>query len=144
MVPAHFVLLEALPLNQNGKVDRRALPAPQAGDAAGYTPPATATEEILAAIWAGLLKQDKVGAHDNFFALGGHSLLVTQLVSKIRTAFGIELPVRAPFEAPTLAALARHIDAEHGHDLLPAILATPRDDTLPLSFAQQRLWFLDR
>ncbi|SHM78912.1 amino acid adenylation domain-containing protein, partial [Duganella sacchari] len=144
MVPAHFVLLEALPLNHNGKVDRRALPAPQAGDAAGYTPPATATEEILAAIWAGLLKQDRVGTHDNFFALGGHSLLVTQLVSKIRTAFGIELPVRAPFEAPTLAALARRIDAEHGHDLLPAILATPRDDTLPLSFAQQRLWFLDQ
>jgi amino acid adenylation domain-containing protein len=148
MVPAAFVLLGALPLTRNGKVDRAALPEPVAeGSAGGYVAPRTPTEEVLAAIWGGLLDVERVGAEDGFFALGGHSLLATRMVSRVRESFGVELPLRATFERPTLAALAAEIDrllrAGAGLDA-PPIVALEREGDAPLSFAQERMWFVDR
>ncbi|HEU0300657.1 MAG TPA: amino acid adenylation domain-containing protein, partial [Longimicrobium sp.] len=147
MVPAAVTLLDALPLTPNGKVDRAALPAPEGGEAAGgYVAPRTPTEEVLAGVWAELLGAGPVGSADGFFALGGHSLLATRLVSRVRAVFGVELPLRAVFEHASLAELAREVDRARGAGsaALPPIV--PVDRTLPLapSFAQQRLWFLDR
>ena len=149
MVPAAVVrMTEPLPLTPNGKVDRRALPAPETAAAAeGHVAPRTATEEALAGLWAEVLGAPRVGAHDDFFALGGHSLRATQLVSRIRAVFGVELPVRALFEAPTLAALAPRVDAARGVESAAAaepVRPIPRGGALPLSPAQRRLWFLDR
>ena len=150
MVPAVFVLLDALPLMPNGKVDRRALPAPDRSrpdlDKA-FVAPRTPTEELLAEIWAQLLDIERVGIHDNFFDLGGHSLLATQLVSRMREAFQVEIPLRRLFEVPTVAGLAESIEAarQAGQNLLaPPILPVPRNGDLALSFAQQRLWFFDQ
>jgi amino acid adenylation domain-containing protein len=150
MVPALFVLLDAMPLMPNGKVDRRALPAPdrtrpEVGKA--FVAPRTPTEELLSEIWAQVLDIERVGIYDNFFDLGGHSLLATQVVSRIREAFQVELPLRRLFEVPTVTGLAESIEAAHsaGQNLLaPPILPVPRDGNLPLSFAQQRLWFIDQ
>ncbi|WP_083296527.1 non-ribosomal peptide synthetase [Duganella sp. HH101] len=145
MVPAHFVVLEQMPLTPNGKVDRKALPAPDmARSDEGYVAPRTAAEEILAGIWAGVLKLDKVSIHDNFFALGGHSLLATQLVSQIRGAFEVELPLRAVFEAPTVAGLLKRMESAQRGLTVPPVTPVARSEDMPLSFAQQRLWFLDR
>ncbi|HEU4456326.1 MAG TPA: amino acid adenylation domain-containing protein, partial [Longimicrobium sp.] len=146
MVPSAFVALDALPLNANGKVDRRALPAPEREDGSGYVAPRTATEEILAGIWAEVLRKERVGTADDFFALGGHSLLATRLVSRARPALGVELPLRAVFEHPTVAALAAEVDAlrRGGARALPPIVRVPRGGALPLSFAQQRMWFIDQ
>ncbi|HEX7238619.1 MAG TPA: amino acid adenylation domain-containing protein, partial [Longimicrobiaceae bacterium] len=148
MVPSAVVVLEAMPLTPHGKVDRRALPAPgAAGDDESYVAPRTPTEELLAGIWSGVLGVERVGAGDGFFDRGGHSLLATRVVSRVREAFGAELPLRALFEAPTLAALAERVDAAvregRGTDA-PPIVRVPRDRPLPLSFAQQRLWFIDQ
>ena len=138
-------MLERFPLTPNGKVDRKALPAPEtARGAQGYVAPRNATEDILAGLWATLLKQDKVGIHDNFFDLGGHSLLATQLVSKLRAVFSAEVPLRTLFEAPSIAALAQRIEQARTRDLAPAMVPVGRDGALPLSYAQQRLWFLDQ
>jgi acyl carrier protein len=115
MVPAGIVLLESLPLLPNGKLDRRALPPPDAIEAEtrdDYLAPRTAVEEVLADIWATVLRLERVSIRDNFFALGGHSLLATQVISRVRTAIGVELPLRALFEDPTVADLATRIDAE--------------------------------
>jgi len=109
MVPSAFVFLDSLPLNANGKLDRKALPAPEQsrpGLDDAFTPPTTPVEEILANIWSEILKLDKVGIHDNFFHLGGHSLLATQIVSRVRSEFDIELPLRRIFESPTVAEMA--------------------------------------
>jgi amino acid adenylation domain-containing protein len=150
MVPSAFVVLEALPLTPNGKVDRKALPAPEgAGLAAGrqYVAPRTPTEELLAAMWAQLLGVARVGVEDNFFELGGHSLLVTQALSRVRDTFGVGLPVRDMFDAPTLAELAGRVDAaKRAGEVrrLPALKKASRTGPEPLSFAQQRLWFLER
>ncbi|MEW5931654.1 MAG: amino acid adenylation domain-containing protein, partial [Gemmatimonadota bacterium] len=147
MVPSAFVVLEALPLNANGKVDRRALPAPEQGSGAEYVAPRTPAEEVLAEIWAEVLKTGRVGAEDNFFELGGHSLLATQVISRVRAAFGVEAPLKALFEAPTVAGLAGRIEALRSTGTLPAppIVPVPRDGSpLPVSFAQQRLWLVDR
>ncbi|HEU4452819.1 MAG TPA: amino acid adenylation domain-containing protein, partial [Longimicrobium sp.] len=149
MVPSAFVLLDSLPLTRNGKVDRRALPEPESGDLAGaeYVAPRTPTEEVLAAIWAQLLGAERVGATDGFFELGGHSLLATRLASRVRSDLGVELPVRAVFEHSTLGALAAEVDrlrrTAQGVEA-PPIVPVPRDGDLPLSFAQERLWFVDR
>ncbi|MGA3164142.1 MAG: amino acid adenylation domain-containing protein [Verrucomicrobiota bacterium] len=150
MVPAVFVLLDALPLMPNGKIDRRALPSPDRSrpelDKA-FVAPRTPTEELLAEIWAQLLDLERVGVHDNFFDLGGHSLLATQLVSRMREAFQVEIPLRRLFEVPTVAGLAESIEAarQAGPNLLaPPILPVPRNGDLALSFAQQRLWFFDQ
>ncbi len=112
MVPAALVLLDELPLTRNGKVDRAALPAPDgAGAARELVAPRTATEAMVAGIWAEVLGVERVGAADSFFELGGHSLLATQVVSRVRAACGVELPVRALFETPVLAELAERVDA---------------------------------
>ncbi|XXY48792.1 amino acid adenylation domain-containing protein [Sorangium sp. So ce269] len=149
MVPSAFVLLDAFPLLSNGKIDRRALPAPAGGalDAAEHVPACTPTEAVLADIWRDLLRVDPVGRFANFFTLGGHSLLATRLVSRVREAFGVELALRAVFEHQTLAELA--VAIEQARDLDRAEATTPMEPAprdglhpLPLSFAQQRLWFL--
>ena len=147
-MPAAFIVLDAFPLNANGKVNRRALPAPDAQrpelDEA-FVACRTPTEELLAEIWAHVLGVQRVGIHDNFFQLGGHSLLATQVVSRIREAFKVEMPLRHLFETPTVAGLAERIDAHGGAALqAPPIVPVPRDGELPLSFAQQRLWFIDQ
>jgi len=186
MVPAAFVVLDALPLTAHGKVDRAALPAPDSARPVlpeAYTAPRTPLEESLAQIWADLLGLERVGVDDNFFELGGHSLLATQVISRLRDRLGIELPVRALFEEPTVAGLAGRLQAARqagageavgGAQPLslppqPPLLPLPHDERagastgsaaagagaagaaaaagaagLPLSFAQQRLWFLDR
>jgi len=146
MVPSAFVVLDGLPLTPNGKLDRRALPAPELTAEDGYVAPRTVTEEVLAGIWAEVLKVDRVGAGDGFFELGGHSLLATQVVSRARLAFGVEVPLKALFEAPTVAALAERVEALRGAGGLvaPPIERVSRAEPLPLSFAQQRLWLVDR
>ena len=150
MIPAGFMVLDALPLMPNGKVDRGALPAldralPELGEA--FVMPRTAAEELLAEIWVQILGIARVGIHDNFFELGGHSLLATQVVSRIRDTFGVEMPLRRLFELPTVSGLAKDIEvARHAGQKLQAPPITPvaRDGYLPLSFAQQRLWFIDQ
>ncbi|MCK5522105.1 MAG: amino acid adenylation domain-containing protein [Thiomargarita sp.] len=149
MVPSAFVELEAIPLTPNGKVDRRALPVPDmlGGIEADFVPPHTPAEEILATIWAEILKVEKVGIHDNFFELGGHSLLATQVMSRIRDAFEVELPLRELFESPTIANFSKRIDETsrlNNISILPAIKPISRTEKRLLSFPQQRLWFLDQ
>ena len=151
MVPSAFVVLESFPVTANGKVDRGALPAPDTPGSRGgtYVAPRTPAEERMAGIWAEVLGVERVGAEDHFFDLGGHSLLATQLVSRVREAFRTELPLRAVFEAPTLAELARRVEALRaetpGDAGAPPLVPVPRDGSpLPLSFAQQRLWFIDQ
>ncbi|MDJ0525571.1 MAG: amino acid adenylation domain-containing protein, partial [Microcystis sp. M53600_WE12] len=149
MVPQAFVFLESLPLTTNRKVDRRALPAP---DKIGnrrdqYVAPRNGIEEMLVQIWTEILKIEQVGIYDNFFEIGGHSLLATQLVSRIRSLFKIELPLRSLFGAATVAELAHLIGQLQQQNLtltVPPILPRTKDTELPLSFAQQRLWFLDQ
>ncbi|HVH11393.1 MAG TPA: condensation domain-containing protein, partial [Longimicrobium sp.] len=147
MVPSAFVPLDALPLTPNGKLDRRALPAPRfAGDEDAYAAPRKPTEEVLAGILAELLRVERIGIHDSFFELGGHSLLATRVVSRIREVLGAEVPLRAMFEGPTVAELADRVDAVRraGRPRLPAVVPVERTGPLPLSFAQERLWFLDQ
>ncbi|HYG64177.1 MAG TPA: amino acid adenylation domain-containing protein, partial [Thermoanaerobaculia bacterium] len=147
MVPAAFVMLAELPLTPNGKVDRKALPAPD-GHAAekSYQAPRTPMEQILARIWSELLDLERVGVDESFFDLGGHSLLATRLVSQLRNTLRLEVPLRTLFEAPTVAELARRVTALQSEQVAEAmpIRPVPRDGELPLSYAQQRLWFLDR
>jgi len=149
MVPAAFVALDRIPLTANGKLDRRALPAPEAagaGEAGAYLAPGTPVEEVLAGIWSEVLGAARVGARDDFFALGGHSLRATQAVARVREVFGVEVPLRALFEAPTVAELAGAVEAlrRAGLPALPPVAAAGRAGPLPLSFAQERLWFLHR
>ncbi|HEX5887025.1 MAG TPA: amino acid adenylation domain-containing protein [Pyrinomonadaceae bacterium] len=148
MVPFAFVVLDQLPLTPNGKVDRRALPSPdevhKPSDAV-YAAPRTPVEELLAGIWTDVLKIERVSLNDNFFELGGHSLLVTRLVSRAEAHFGVELPLKLFFESATLSEQAAQVEAtlgsEHGLHA-PPIVRMPRNRNLPLSFSQQRLWFI--
>jgi amino acid adenylation domain-containing protein len=149
MVPSMFVALDELPLLPNGKIDRRALPAADhlSTQAAQYEAPRTQTEELLAGLWASVLQVSRVGINDNFFELGGHSLFAIQLISRIRDAFGLDLPLSELFEHPTVSALAQSIERQMSANedlLLPPLLPVTRDADLPLSFAQQRLWFLNQ
>ncbi|HET7230272.1 MAG TPA: amino acid adenylation domain-containing protein, partial [Longimicrobium sp.] len=149
LVPTLVVGMDALPRTPNGKLDRRALPTPDfsSSTSARHQAPSTPDEEMLAALWAEVLKTEAVGAGDDFFERGGHSLLATQLVSRIRSAFGVEMPLRAVFEAPVLAAQARRIAAlraEGGGAPAGEIPRADRTRPLPLSFAQERLWFIDQ
>ena len=144
MVPAAIVVLDALPLNANGKIDRKALPAPDYAAAAdSYAAPRSREEWLLAETWQTLLGVERVGIHDSFFALGGHSLLVMQLVARVRSLFGVELPVASLFEAPTIARLAPLLSLAAGSET-PALVALPDDKPAPQSFSQSRLWFLDQ
>jgi amino acid adenylation domain-containing protein len=147
MVPAAFVVLDALPLTRNGKVDHHALPAPEiVTDAPRFVAARTPVEEVLTGIWAELLGLDRVSVEDNFFALGGHSLMAMRAITRIRKVFAIDLPVRAFFDAATAAALADAVEdvRRAGASVLPPVVPVPRTGALPLSFAQERLWFLDR
>ncbi len=156
MIPGAFVYLESMPLTPNGKVDRQALPVPDL-DLNWYTdfvPPATPTQAMLAQLWAEILNIHQVGIHDNFFELGGHSLLATQVIIQLRSLFGVELPLRSLFELPMIAQFSELIEANQEAGMRvqgwlndrvpPPIVRVPRDESLPLSFAQTRLWFLDQ
>src|SRR5262249_12337892 len=143
MLPAAYVWLESLPLTPNGKLDRKALPAPEA-DAYGahsYEEPVGEIETALAGIWAEVLKLERVGRRDNLFDLGGHSLLVVRVISRLRKLLNAEVTISDVFAYPVLADLARAIESA-GQAALPPIIPTQRAEHLPLSFAQQRLWFL--
>ena len=153
MLPERFVQLAALPLNRNGKVDRAALPEPAGGDAPlpdGYTAPRNHLETVVAGLWQSVLGIDRVGVHDDFFALGGHSLKTIQVRSRIKHELGVELPLRALFDHPTLARLAaevgRSLDApgRQGSGGAGVIPRLPEAASYALSHAQRRLWFLQR
>ncbi|MBA6120549.1 MULTISPECIES: non-ribosomal peptide synthetase [Pseudomonas] len=141
MVPAHLMFLQALPLTVNGKLDRKALPQPEASFGAGYVAPEGDHEQQIARLWAQVLKLERVGRHDNFFELGGHSLLATQVISRLRQALGLDLPLRALFEKPVLADFAA-LAGQGSDDGAPPIVAVDRSQPLSLSYAQHRQWFL--
>jgi amino acid adenylation domain-containing protein len=148
MLPSAFVLLDEMPLTPSGKLDTRALPAPEASGlemSESFAVPRSPVEEVLAGIFGEVLKRERVGVNDNFFALGGHSLLATQVVARAREVFRVELPLRALFESPTVAGLAAQVEALDGAAqtaTAPPLRPVPRDVELPLSFIQQRFWFL--
>ncbi len=150
MLPSAFVTLEALPLTPNGKVDRCALPVPDQtrpdlGEA--FVAPCTPVEEVLAGMWGQVLGIERVGVRDDFFELGGHSLLATQVLTRVRDTFRVELSLRAMFETPTVAGMAERIVGERKAErglMTPPITPVAQEGTLSLSYAQQRLWFLDQ
>src|ERR1043166_1021763 len=149
MVPSVFVSLEQLPLTVNGKVDRKALPAADAIEdrSQGYQAPRSESEALLASIWAEVLKVPQVGVSDDFFELGGHSLRATQLIARVREVFKVDLPLRSLFEAPTVAEQAEEIErrlAGGEQREIPRLTAAPRTQAVPLSFAQERLWFINQ
>ena len=150
MIPSSFVVLEALPLMPNGKVDRNTLPPPDetrprlAGE---FVAPRTEIEELVAQTWREVLKIENVGIYDNFFELGGHSLLATQIVARLQEAFNKDVPLRVLFDSPTIAELAQELETiiREGHAPgLPPIVPVPRDGPLPLSMNQEHLWHLEQ
>jgi amino acid adenylation domain-containing protein len=143
MVPVAYIEMEKLPLTPNGKIDRKALPAPE-GDAygaRGYEEPQGGIERALAEIWAEVLKLERVGRHDNFFELGGHSLLAVRVMARLRQTLGVEVGISELFAHSSVAGLAQSLGSA-ARAGLPAVRPMERPDKLPLSFAQQRLWFL--
>lgn len=151
MIPSKIMILEQFPLTANGKVDRKSLPAPDLDlHQTGHRQAArNVVQELLVTIWADVLDVEKVGIQDNFFDLGGHSLLATQIIARVRHSFSVNLSLAALFETPTLEALAAKIEILRAGEteisaLKNPILPVPRDKPLPLSFGQQRLWFLDQ
>ncbi|HEX3094754.1 MAG TPA: condensation domain-containing protein, partial [Candidatus Angelobacter sp.] len=150
MAPSAYVQLEELPLTLNGKLDRKRLPRPEAAAMKAereYLAPRNAEEEILCGVLAQVLKLDRVGVEENFFELGGHSLLATQVISRIREAFALDLPLRALFEQPTVAGLAHELKRarDRGEQQANwALVHIQEREELPLSFAQERLWFIDQ
>ncbi|MGM1050705.1 MAG: amino acid adenylation domain-containing protein, partial [Bacillota bacterium] len=141
MIPSYFVRLEVLPLTPNGKVDRRALPAPEGGADAEYVAPRTTTEEILARIWAEVLGVKRVGVHDNFFNLGGHSLKGTVLVSRIHKELNVEIPLKELFSTPTIAGLSKYISSAE-ESVYAAIEPAGIKNYYAVSPAQKRMWLL--
>ena len=150
MIPSAFIFLDNLPLTPSGKLDRKALPPPEMArlsPSEDFVSPRTPLEELLAGIWVEVLGIARVGVDDNFFDLGGHSLLATQLVSRVEVACKVKIPLREFFETATIASLAKRIESVRMSGALPQtspILPVPREKDLPLSFAQERLWFLDQ
>ncbi len=150
MVPTAFIQLEAFPLTLNGKLDIRALPKPDFSNVnmqAEFIAPRNEDEKKMAEIWKELLNIGQVGVTNSFFDLGGHSLIATQLMSRIRQNFGVELELRALFESPTISGLVHHVEQARLSEYLPSVpelKPMPREGDIPLSFAQQRLWFLDQ
>ena len=146
MLPAAFVLLPELPRTASGKVDRGALPAPTAADLAargGYLPPRTPVEEALVEVWEEVVGTRPIGVRDDFFELGGHSLSAVRLVARVQAVLGVELPLHVLFDAPTVAGVAEALErAGAAHVPEPPLLPAPRGESVPLSFAQQRLWLL--
>jgi len=148
MIPSGFIFLNAFPLTASGKINRLALPRPKPGELAtraDFIAPRNPTEEVLAGIWSNILDVTDVSALDDFFALGGHSLLLVQVASQIRESFQVQLALRSLFEAPTLSALAERIDAARRTGLEDGpLVVVQRDENLPLSFAQERLWVFEQ
>jgi hypothetical protein len=147
MVPRDFVLLPRLPLTVNGKLDRKSLPAPRrvrAAAAGDYQAPRTPLETALSRAFGDILNLPTVGINDSFFTLGGHSLLATRLAARVRRDLGRELPIRVVFEHPTVAGLAGWLESQDaaGQVVRPPLRREPRPTRLPLSAAQQRMWFL--
>nr|AGS49542.1 long-chain-fatty-acid--CoA ligase [uncultured bacterium esnapd8] len=142
MVPSAIVPIGSVPLTTNGKLDRAALPVPEYAAVSRGRPPSTPEEESLCDIFAGVLGLERVGVDDNFFTIGGHSLLATRVVSRIRAAHGVEIPIRTIFEAPTVGELVTHL--RNQRNVRPPLKPQPRPNRLPVSFAQQRLWFIHR
>ncbi|WP_075343710.1 non-ribosomal peptide synthetase [Tenacibaculum agarivorans] len=145
MVPMIWIPLEKMPLTANGKIDKKSLPEPDSSALSSkeYVAPRNESETQLAAIWQELLGVEQVGIYDDFFELGGHSLLATRLVSMIRKLMEKEIPIRDIFEHTTLASLAVHVSQQTGGLLLPTIVAEERPERIPLSYSQERLWFID-
>ena len=144
MVPAAIMVMESLPLTVNGKLDRRALPAPEFVSGMAYRAPRDQRERLLAALFGEVLGATRVGIDDSFFDLGGHSLSATRLISRVRAELRVEVPIRALFDAPTVAGLAEWITAHVGERPGAALTVQQRPAVVPLSFAQSRLWFLDQ
>ncbi|WP_212004915.1 non-ribosomal peptide synthase/polyketide synthase [Chitinophaga sp. HK235] len=146
MHPAVWSVVEAFPLMANGKVDRKALPDPEDSQDTqqGYVAPVTATEKKLAAIWSVLLEVEQVGLYDDFFALGGHSLLAIRLISAIRKELAAEVSIGDIFDYPTIAALAAQLISRTPQAKVPALVRREKPARIPLSFSQERLWFIDR
>ncbi|HEY6186084.1 MAG TPA: amino acid adenylation domain-containing protein [Pyrinomonadaceae bacterium] len=148
MVPGIYVFIDELPRTTTGKVDRRALPQPEPGRdmlPESFVAPVTPTEESLARLWGELLKLETIGVNDNFFDLGGHSLLATQLISRVRESFEVDLPLGSIFKSPTIAGLARQVEAAKlagAESSSVSLVPVSREGQLPLSFGQQRLWFI--
>ncbi|WP_293092302.1 non-ribosomal peptide synthetase [Moorena sp. SIOASIH] len=149
MVPSAFVLLEAMPLTPNGKVDRRALPAPDTSSLArevSFVAPRNSMELELAEIWSDVLGVSPIGVHDNLIELGGHSLLAIKIIGLVRSRLMVELPLNSLFEFPTVAELAKVVtevgDSERSHLTQPPLEPISRKQTIPLSFAQEQLWFI--
>ncbi|OZF39998.1 hypothetical protein CH296_01470 [Rhodococcus sp. 14-2496-1d] len=143
MVPSAFVILDALPRNANGKLDRKALPEPQF-ETVQFRAPTNPVEEAVATVFAEVLSVERVGLDDDFFALGGNSLIATQVVSRLGAALDTQVPVRSIFESPTVLSLARAVESKVGTGARRALTARPRPDVVPLSMAQQRMWFLSQ
>ena len=143
MVPAHLVELDSFPLTANGKIDRKALPDPEGPTTAQYTAPTNETEEKLKGIWQEVLELEDLSTTDDFFELGGHSLLAVRLISLIRKAFGMELPIADVFDYPTVEKLAARLTTDASTAILPPVTAEERPEYIPLSFSQERLWFID-
>ncbi|MEO7533278.1 MAG: amino acid adenylation domain-containing protein, partial [Ferruginibacter sp.] len=146
MMPAHIVLLDQFPLTRNGKIDKNALPDAEASElhAAQYEAAETETEKALTEIWKNLLELNTIGLNDNFFNVGGDSLLAVRLISKIRKELGIEVRISDLFEHPTIGSLAAHLAIPADDIAVPSISLQERPAHIPLSFSQERLWFIDR
>ncbi|MFY4721401.1 amino acid adenylation domain-containing protein [Streptomyces sp. LaBMicrA B280] len=147
MVPSVVMVLDAMPVGPGGKLDRQALPEPDGSRpelAAHYEAPRTPSEEVIAGIWSELLEISPIGLHDDFFELGGHSMLAIQVIARINDALDTDINLRVVFECPTVAALADHVDGLRTDSSRAVLQPVPRTGRMPLSHAQQRLWFLDQ
>jgi amino acid adenylation domain-containing protein len=146
MVPSNFITLDALPLTPNGKIDRRKLSRlPITGvSEKGFVAPQTQEEELLASIWSAVLGIPQIDIHDDFFELGGHSLLATQVISRVRDAFTVEMPLRVLFESPTIESFCKRLTSLRHESSIVPMEVVDRSKPLQLSFAQQRLWFINR